>query len=61
LAVSVDVSVATLLQSLGVGYAGIVQDHALLRLTVSQLAPTLPYWLLILVLVCRPRSLSCTR
>ncbi len=62
LAVSVDVSVATLLQSLGVGYvAGIKQDHALLRLTVSQLAPTLPYWLLILVLVCRPRSLSCTR
>ena len=60
-AVSVDVSLVTLLQALGIGPVSPMPNHTLLRLTVSQLAPTLPYCLLLMVLIFRPRGLSGTR
>jgi branched-chain amino acid transport system permease protein len=49
LAVAIDVSLGSLL--------GLSQPAALAELRVSQLAPLLPYLLMVLVLVFRPRGL----
>ncbi|MBC9882296.1 branched-chain amino acid ABC transporter permease [Bradyrhizobium sp. INPA01-394B] len=58
-AVSLDYSVLTLLTALG------IQETALrgsvLRITVAQMAPMLPYMLLVLVLILRPKGLMGTR
>lgn len=57
LPLTVDASLADLLNRLG---AGIGPDSALwplLRITLSQAAPVLPYLLLVLILILRPRGL----
>jgi branched-chain amino acid transport system permease protein len=54
-AVAVDYSLAGLF---GLDATG---GHSLLRLTVSQVAPILPYLLLVLMLIFRPKGLLGTR
>ena len=60
-AVVVDVSVATLMQDAGrpVDYES--WAYPLLKITVSQMAPILPYLLLVLILIFRPKGLLGTR
>ena len=60
-AVVIDVSGASLLQSLG---SPVDFDHwayPLLKISVSQMAPILPYLLLVLILIFRPKGLLGTR
>ena len=57
LAVGVDASLATLAQALGLAVGAHGPGGPLLRLKLSQLAPVLPYLLLVAVLVARPRGL----
>jgi branched-chain amino acid transport system permease protein len=60
-AVAVDYSVLALLGSLGLKLAPGAQTHSLLKLTISQVAPILPYLFLVLILIFRPRGLLGTR
>jgi len=60
-AVALDHSLGGLLAALGVTLAPAVADSTLLRLTLAQIAPILPYLLLVGVLVLRPRGLLGTR
>jgi branched-chain amino acid transport system permease protein len=60
-AVVVDVSVATLMQSAGHAVSFDHWAYPLLKITVSQMAPILPYLLLVLILVLRPKGLLGTR
>jgi branched-chain amino acid transport system permease protein len=46
-----------MLQSLGMTLSNTSKENALLNLTISQIAPILPYLLLVLVLIFRPRGL----
>jgi branched-chain amino acid transport system permease protein len=56
-AVALDYSVLSLLQNMGVSVGVASQDNALLKLTISQVAPILPYLFLVLILIFRPRGL----
>ena len=38
-----------------------MQEHSVLKLTLSQVAPILPYLFLVLVLIFRPKGLLGTR
>ena len=58
-AVALDYSVLSLLKPLGIGVGG--SDNSLLKLTISQVAPILPYLLLVLILIFRPKGLLGTR
>jgi len=46
-----------LLKDLGVVLSADVQNNSVIKLTVSQVAPILPYLLLVLILIFRPRGL----
>jgi branched-chain amino acid transport system permease protein len=56
-AVAIDQSMATLLRALGIVVTDQTFGHELLRLSVAQVAPILPYLLLVLMLIFRPRGL----
>ena len=56
-AVGLDVSVLSLLQDSGVLLTEHTLGYALWQLKISQLAPVLPYLLLVLMLIFRPRGL----
>jgi len=56
-AVAFDRSLHELLQLLGWPLDAALRDHPLARLSAAQLAPVLPYLLLVLVLVLRPRGM----
>lgn len=56
-AVALDYSVLSLLQNIGISVGAASQDNALLKLTISQVAPILPYLFLVLILIFRPRGL----
>ena len=56
-AVGLDVSVLSLLQDRGVLLTEHTPGYALWQLKISQLAPVLPYLLLVLMLIFRPRGL----
>ncbi len=56
-AVALDNSVVTVLARLGVVVAPDSLAYPVLKLTISQVAPILPYLLLVLILVFRPRGL----
>ena len=56
-AVAIDQSMATLLQAVGVVVTDETFGSALLRLSVAQVAPIMPYLLLVLMLIFRPRGL----
>jgi branched-chain amino acid transport system permease protein len=60
-AVAMDQSLATGLQALGVAVTEQTPGYELLRLTISQVAPILPYLFLVLILIFRPRGLLGTR
>ena len=60
-AVALDWSVATGLQAMGVAVTDQTFGYELLKLTISQVAPILPYLFLVLILIFRPRGLLGTR
>ncbi len=60
-AVALDYSLGAALLQLGLEPGSALAQSSPMRLTVSQLAPILPYLLLVLVLVFRPRGLLGTR
>ncbi len=60
-AVSLDFSVGSLLQQWGVTVGAAARDSTFLKLTISQVAPILPYLFLVLMLIFRPRGLLGTR
>ena len=61
LPVTVDASLATLANSLGAAIGPRSFGWPLLRITLAQAAPILPYLLLVLILILRPRGLLGTR
>ena len=60
-AVAIDYSIADLLRMLHLDYIAAPSGIALLDITVSQLAPVLPYLFLVVILIARPRGLFGTR
>jgi len=60
-AVAFDYSMLMLLQNFGVQASAAMQDNSLLKLTLSQVAPILPYLFLVLILIFRPKGLLGTR
>ena len=56
-AVAIDYSLLQLFKDLGVVLSADVQNNSVIKLTVSQVAPILPYLLLVLILIFRPRGL----
>ena len=60
-AVAVDYSVLALMQQLGVSVSAVARENSLMKLTVSQIAPILPYLFLVLILIFRPKGLLGTR
>ncbi|MBT2324065.1 branched-chain amino acid ABC transporter permease [Variovorax paradoxus] len=60
-AVAMDQSLATGLQTLGVAVTEQTFGYELLKLTISQVAPILPYLFLVLILIFRPKGLLGTR
>jgi branched-chain amino acid transport system permease protein len=60
-AVAVDVSLMSVLNQMGASISSSTPGYALWKLKVSQVAPILPYLLLVLMLIFRPRGLLGTR
>jgi len=60
-AVALDYSVFSALSSLGVTPSGEAAEHSLMKLTLAQVAPILPYLFLVLMLIFRPKGLMGTR
>lgn len=60
-AVAMDYSLSGMAGSLGVMLSPEVQNMTLFKLTVSQVAPILPYLFLVLILIFRPKGLLGTR
>jgi branched-chain amino acid transport system permease protein len=60
-AVAIDQSLLTMLASLGLSISAQSFGHAVLEIKISQVAPILPYLLLVLMLMFRPRGLLGTR
>jgi branched-chain amino acid transport system permease protein len=60
-AVAFDYSLSTLAQQLGVSAGSPLLTSSYLKLTLSQVAPILPYLFLVLILIFRPRGLLGTR
>ena len=60
-AVAFDYSLATLATQLGIQLSDAAQSSPLVKLSLSQVAPILPYLLLVLVLIFRPKGLLGTR
>jgi branched-chain amino acid transport system permease protein len=48
---------ATLAQQVGLPLSGAVANNSYVKLTLSQVAPILPYLFLVLILIFRPRGL----
>jgi branched-chain amino acid transport system permease protein len=60
-AVAFDYSLGTLAQQLGVSPGSAFLTNSYVKLTLSQVAPILPYLFLVLILIFRPRGLLGTR
>jgi branched-chain amino acid transport system permease protein len=60
-AVAFDYSVATVAQQLGLQLSAAALGNTLVKLTLSQIAPILPYLFLVLILIFRPKGLLGTR
>ncbi len=61
LPLTVDASLATLAQRLGVAVTPATPGYPLLKLSLAQVAPILPYLLMVLILIFRPKGLFGTR
>jgi branched-chain amino acid transport system permease protein len=60
-AVAFDYSLITLAQQLGIELSDAAKANSVIKLTLSQVAPILPYLFLVLVLIFRPKGLLGTR
>ena len=60
-AVAFDYSVGSVAKQLGIQLSAAAQTNTLTTLTLSQVAPILPYLFLVLILIFRPRGLLGTR
>jgi branched-chain amino acid transport system permease protein len=60
-AVAFDYSFITLAQQLGLELSDATKDNSFVKLTLSQVAPILPYLFLVLILIFRPKGLLGTR
>ena len=60
-AVALDYSVGGVLGAVGVRLGDAAADYSLMKLTISQVAPILPYLFLVLILIFRPKGLMGTR
>jgi branched-chain amino acid transport system permease protein len=60
-AVAIDYSFLNLFSMFGLQFKDTVFGYPLLKLTISQTAPIMPYLLLVLILIFRPRGLMGTR
>jgi branched-chain amino acid transport system permease protein len=60
-AVALDYSVFSVLKSAGVALSAGAAEHSLMKLTLAQVAPILPYLFLVLILIFRPKGLMGTR
>ena len=60
-AVALDVSLLGVARGLGIAPSAAAAGNSLLNLTVSQVAPILPYLFLVLILIFRPKGLLGTR
>jgi branched-chain amino acid transport system permease protein len=60
-AVALDYSIGSALIQAGIGLSPTVAANTLLKLTISQVAPILPYLFLVLILIFRPKGLLGTR
>jgi branched-chain amino acid transport system permease protein len=60
-AIAFDYSFVSVAQNLGWALSGAARNNALLKLTISQVAPILPYLFLVLILIFRPKGLLGTR
>jgi branched-chain amino acid transport system permease protein len=60
-AVAIDYSFLTLAKDLGWAVSAATQENTFAKLTVSQVAPILPYLFLVLILIFRPKGLLGTR
>jgi branched-chain amino acid transport system permease protein len=60
-AVALDYSLAGALRAVGVSLSAGASNNTLLKLTISQVAPILPYLFLVLILIFRPKGLLGTR
>ncbi len=56
-AVAFDYSLATLAQQMGLQLGEAARNNTLIKLTLSQVAPILPYLFLVLILIFRPKGL----
>jgi branched-chain amino acid transport system permease protein len=60
-AIAFDYSLLGAVRALGIPISPEAADHSLLKVTVSQVAPILPYLFLVLILIFRPKGLLGTR
>lgn len=60
-AVAFDYSFITLAQQLGIELSASARNNSVIKLTLSQVAPILPYLFLVLILIFRPKGLLGTR
>jgi branched-chain amino acid transport system permease protein len=60
-AVALDYSVGNLVGAMGMKLSPAAADYSLFKLTISQVAPILPYLFLVLILIFRPKGLLGTR
>ena len=60
-AVALDYSTLNLLSKFGLVIGADTPGYTIFNLTISQVAPILPYLLLVLILIFRPRGLMGTR
>ena len=56
-AVAFDYSLATMAQQLGLQLSDAARNNTLIKLTLAQVAPILPYLFLVLILIFRPKGL----
>jgi branched-chain amino acid transport system permease protein len=60
-AVALDYSLVGVAEQLGLQLSEAARNNSLLKLTISQVAPILPYLFLVLILIFRPKGLLGTR
>jgi len=60
-AIAVDYSLLGLIEKIGIAPGAALAGNSLMKLTVSQVAPILPYLFLVLILIFRPKGLLGTR
>jgi branched-chain amino acid transport system permease protein len=60
-AIAFDYSFVSVAQNMGLALSDAARNNSVLKLTVSQVAPILPYLFLVLILIFRPKGLLGTR